>query len=280
MTYIYRSSTAEKRVREWCEVQYDDWSHPHQRKTLSTGLGESHLTIVGDGPTTVLFVPGTNFCAASCLEEIGYLSAHFKVVAVDVPGQPGLSSAHRPKRQRFDALGRWLDEVVDQLESLVTVVGHSMGSSIALAARSRHITGRVLINPSGLTRLKVPLPLLATTLSWLIRSTESNSAKLLTRMSTSRRPPSVTQTKWMTLVGRTTRSSLAPPPFSDAHLSELNDTALALASGRHDAVLPPAPMSRRSQKMWGQETVALNSGHLMNMDTLKYIVNAVKLMNH
>ncbi|WP_176710075.1 alpha/beta fold hydrolase [Streptomyces sp. Wb2n-11] len=93
------------------------------------------------------------------------------------------------------------------------VVGHSLGGAIALACDVPQLTGRVLVSPAGLTRLRVTGRVLAATLPWLARPTEARSATLLRQMHGSGRAPSAGLITWMTLLARSCRSSLAPAPL-------------------------------------------------------------------
>lgn len=279
MTHIYRSKSGQDLVETWCEAQFANWAVPHERHTISTNLGDSHLTIAGDGPITAVYVPGTNFNTAANLNEISHLTPHFRVVAVDVPGQPGLSSAQRPGGDRIATLGGWLDQVIDQLEGPVTVVGHSMGAAVVLATRSDQINGRVVFSPAGMIRMRVPPGILLSTMSWLTRSTTSSSHKLLSHMCAPGAEPTKLQTEWITLVGQTTRSSLAPPKFHESQLAELSGTRISLASGRHDRFLPPHLISRRSTKLFNVETTTLNGGHLCDQEALDYLVREIQGIN-
>ncbi|MFI6743196.1 alpha/beta fold hydrolase [Nonomuraea sp. NPDC050451] len=75
---------------------------------------------------------------------------------MDLPGQPGLSDPHRPRRGRSVWYGRKLDEVltVADLDRAV-LVGNSLGAAVALAADSPRIAARALVSPAGFVRLTV-----------------------------------------------------------------------------------------------------------------------------
>ncbi|MEU4120892.1 hypothetical protein [Streptomyces virginiae] len=61
MDSIYRSTPGREHIRRWCTDQLDAWPVPHERTVVTANGAETHLVNAGSGPTTVVFVPGTNF---------------------------------------------------------------------------------------------------------------------------------------------------------------------------------------------------------------------------
>lgn len=189
MASIYKNPTARRDVERWCTERLNRWPVPHRTLELATSAGRTHVVAAGETADSspvaprVLMVPGTNFNAAAVLPLLTALAARWPTHAVDVPGQPGLSAADRPRRPRLTWYGQWLQDVLNQLTSGPTiVVGHSLGGAIALACDAPQLTSRLLVSPAGLTRLKVTGGVLAATLPWLTRPTEARSTALLRKM--------------------------------------------------------------------------------------------------
>jgi pimeloyl-ACP methyl ester carboxylesterase len=128
---IYGSTAGQAAIRAWCTAQLDGWGLPHQRREVMTLAGPTHLVEAGSG-TPVVVVPGTNFGAASMLALIGPLSREYRVIAPDLPGQPGLSGDTR--HHDAAAFDGWLSAVVEStgIESPL-VIGHSLGGMVSLA---------------------------------------------------------------------------------------------------------------------------------------------------
>ena len=65
------------------------------------------------------------------------------MVALDLPGQPGLSAADSPGKDRITIYGHWLDGVLATLDDgPFVLVGHSLGAAVVLAATpSEHVAG-------------------------------------------------------------------------------------------------------------------------------------------
>ena len=108
---IYRTEEGRAEIIEWCERRLVEVDLPLERQTLETGLGDSHVTTMGTGPSTVVLLPGTNFNIASWLEVAIPLAKQHRVVSIDLPGQPGLSTPERHKHAN-DLYGIWLAETL------------------------------------------------------------------------------------------------------------------------------------------------------------------------
>ena len=133
MADLYRSPAGHEAIRSWCASRLDGRAFPHERRTVPTVLGETSLVTAGDGPATVLYLPGTNFNAASSLLLVDALAGRVRVVVADLPGQPGLSAGRRPPDRL--AYGAWVDELVASLAAdRLVLAGHSLGAAAALTA--------------------------------------------------------------------------------------------------------------------------------------------------
>ncbi|MER7080907.1 Pimeloyl-ACP methyl ester carboxylesterase [Saccharopolyspora kobensis] len=262
MKDLYRNERGRKAIERWCTDQLDAWPVPHRRGLISANDATTHLVTAGTGPRTAVFVPGTNFCAASCLPLATALAARCRVVLADLPGQPGLSSGRRiPAPQRHSWYGRWLAEVLDQVTgSPVVLVGHSLGAAIALATASPLVSRQVLLSPGGLIRARITPGIAAASASWLLRRRPVDSARLLTTMLAPGDLPRPELVEWMTLIARHARSSLDPAPAVVA------DRAVerVVAVGDHDRYFPSGPLAAAARRTLGLPLSVLPSaGHLI-----------------
>jgi len=275
---LYRSTTGERAIRDWCQERLDGWSVPHERRELTTALGATHIITVGAGGPTTVLVPGTNLNAATSLDLVAALAPHRRVVALDLPGQPGLSAAELPGKDRITRYGSWLDEVLSQVDSGPFVLaGHSLGAAVILAATpSEQVAGIVLVDPAGLVKAMLGLALIATSTAWFVRPTDARSARLIERMQAAGRPAAPWLGEWFTLVGRHTRSAGAPGPVGDEVLTRWRDTPHAIVTGEDDVFFPTAKLTPVARRALDTDPVVVpDAGHLLPHEHPQAIVEAI-----
>ncbi|WP_208622210.1 MULTISPECIES: alpha/beta fold hydrolase [Streptomyces] len=181
MESIYRSTTGKELIRRWCFDQLEAWVVPHERRTVTAHGAQTHMVLAGSSATTVVFVPGTNFNAATSLPlATALVAAGYRVLLVDVPGQPGLSSGERALScGRLPWYGAWLSDVLEKISSEpVVVMGHSFGAAIALSTDSSRISRLVLVSPGGLTKLRLTPAVLAASAAWFMRPADAQRPAL------------------------------------------------------------------------------------------------------
>lgn len=246
----------------WCIEQLDGWPVAHDRRVITAHGARTHVVTAGSGEATVLVVPGTNFGAAAYLQLGAALATHRRVVLVDLPGQPGLSSGERvPGAGRLDWYGRWLGELVEQtMNGPVTVVGHSLGAAIALSSDSPLVQRQILVSPGGLTRLRITPAVLLASVAWVLRRRTASSTRLLRLMYSTGHSPRPELVEWMTLVARHVRSSADPGgvALTARHVDR------AVVVGDSDVFLPSRTLAPAVQRRLGVQLEVIGSaGHLV-----------------
>jgi pimeloyl-ACP methyl ester carboxylesterase len=239
---LYRSDAGELRVKTWCRDRLAGWPVPHTTTTLTTSLGDTHLLSVGEGETVCVYLPGTNFNAATSLGLLGHLAERCRVIAADLPGQPGLSSSTRP-RPETEGYAAWLAEVVSWVRAQhpaerLVVAGHSRGAAVALSGPA-DVDALVLVSPAGLVDVRVRLPVLGTAVPWVLRPTEPRSRALVELMSGPAARPDPALAEWLTLVARDSRTTGAPGALPDEVVSRWTGRPVRVLVGDHDCFFPP-----------------------------------------
>lgn len=270
MRSLYKSETGRRIVEHWCRARLAEWPVPHRDAPAGLGDARAHLTFVGDGPLRVVFVPGTNFNAATCLGVAATLGARWRTLVVDMPGQPGLASGERPRRPlaaRPHARPWYAEHLARVLKYAaardVVVVGNSLGAAIALACDSPLIAARVLYSPAGVVPLRTDGPLLRRSLAWLTRPSPQRTRALFDLFTAPGTATSSTTVEWMELVARYCRSTFAPAPLSAGQLARWRGTPLVAAVGEHDVFLPPDRLAPAVAATLGRELQVLPGvGHL------------------
>ena len=280
MKSAYINTPSGEVIGRWCTEQLREWDTAHQRRTITTSAGPTHIVTLGpthESAPTVVVIPGTNMNTAASLPFLAELATRHRVIALETPGQPGLSAPQRPSKDRLTWYGRWLDETLEQtVPDTAVLLGHSLGAAIALACPSERIAGRVLVAPAGLVRLKVTPRLLTATMAWLAAPSPDHTHRLLHLMTGPEQSVTPHLVEWMTLVARYCRTTLAPTPLPPGLLGSCRSVPCVVATGSHDIFLPPARLEPAVRDLLGTELRVLpNCGHLALDDAPAGVVELV-----
>lgn len=281
MRGMYRSPAGRQRITTWCRERLEQWDAPHRRSTLVTAAGPTHVVEAGaPAARDVVYLPGTNFNAATSLGLLAALARHCRVFAVDLPGQPGLSAPERP-RPETPGYARWVTEVVDGLpvSAPPLLVGHSRGAAVALTADPAQVAGLLLLNPAGLVKTAVTRTVLRTAVPWIARPTQQRSAALLTLMAAAGREPDPQHVEWLTLVARETRTTGAPGPLPPQLVARWREGTVRVVSGAADCFFPPSRLGPAVREQLGVELEVLSgAGHLTVDEATDSVVARVRAL--
>ncbi|MBI5744776.1 MAG: alpha/beta hydrolase [Elusimicrobia bacterium] len=155
MAELYRSEAGRKEVLERYAAQLDNWPVKCERRLVPTRHGETFVLVCGpeSAPPLVLIHGSLANCAAWRF-DVPVWAQHFRIYAVDIIGEPGLSAPARPP---LDAgvYADWLAEVLKGLGlERTAVLGESLGGWMALAHATRYpaaVTRLALLVPGGLS---------------------------------------------------------------------------------------------------------------------------------
>ena len=155
MTTIYATpagrAAVEQRYREILRL----WPVPSEQLTVPTREGDTFVVACGPpGAPPLLLLPGSGANAAMWMVDVATWAQDFRVYAVDVPGEPGLSAPSRPALAS-EAYALWLDDVLRELGvARVSIVGISLGGWLALdyaIRRPDKVERLALLCPSGIS---------------------------------------------------------------------------------------------------------------------------------
>ncbi|WP_338720007.1 alpha/beta hydrolase [Devosia sp. XK-2] len=153
---IYKTDEGRAFVLRHYRAVLDAWPVQSRETSISTRQGETFILTSGPdkGPPLIL-LHGSATNSASWVGDIGTWSQHFRVHAIDLIGEPGLSAPSRPPLGS-GAYQEWLDDVLDGLGlQQAAVIGLSLGGWVAMdyAIRRPDRVGKlVLISPGGIGR--------------------------------------------------------------------------------------------------------------------------------
>jgi len=155
---IYKTPEGESAIKCAYRRMLEQWPVPAEQRTVPTGQGDTFVVTCGpaDAPPLVL-LHGSGANTAMWAEPVVRWAEHFRIHAIDVIGEPGLSAPERPPLES-DAYATWLDEVFDGLGlTRPALVGTSLGGWLALdyaIRRPGRVSRLVLMAPGGIGRQK------------------------------------------------------------------------------------------------------------------------------
>ena len=161
MTSLYRSKRGAQlivqRYRDFLEL----WPQPNRQFHVATRYGDTFVVTCGaEGAPPLLLLHGAGSNSAMWIADVALLSTKFKLHAIDVIGEPGLSAESRPALNS-DAYALWLSDVLRALNiDRVSMLGISLGGWLAVDFATRHparVDRLALIVPAGIGRQRPSL---------------------------------------------------------------------------------------------------------------------------
>lgn len=156
---IYKTEAGGQEILRRYEQVLASWPVPAERLRVPTREGDTFVLVCGpeDAPP-LLLLHGSGSNAAMWMGDVTVWARHFRVHAIDMIGEPGLSAASRPPLAS-PAYALWLDDVLDHLGlHRAAITGTSLGGWLALdyaTRRPERVERLVLLCPGGVGRQKV-----------------------------------------------------------------------------------------------------------------------------
>lgn len=258
MTTIYKTESGGREIQQWYLEILARWPVANEHVRVPTREGETFVVACGppDAPP-LLLLHGSGTNTAMWMGDVAAWAEHFRVYAVDMIGEPGLSAPSRPPLDS-DAYALWLDDVLRELGvTRVSIVGASLGGWLALdyaTRRPNRVARLALLCPGGVGKLKMGWLFKAILLRpfgrWGLRRTMKMVAGFEPRQS-----QVFFDYLMLTFTQfRPRRERL--PVFSDEALSSLTAPLLVIVGGR-DAMLDSQDTARRVRELVPRATVNL-----------------------
>jgi pimeloyl-ACP methyl ester carboxylesterase len=151
---VFRNESAALAVENHYRQILKHWPVPKAERRLTTRQGSTFVVACGrdDGPPLVL-LHGAQANSAAWLPDVALWASRFRIYAVDMIGEAGLSARVRPDLAS-EAHALWLDDVFNGLGlSRAALLGTSLGGWLALDYASRRpgaVQALALICPAGI----------------------------------------------------------------------------------------------------------------------------------
>jgi pimeloyl-ACP methyl ester carboxylesterase len=270
VTAIYATAAGGRAVEQRYREILRLWPVPSEWLFITTREGDTFVVACGppDAPP-LLLLHGSAANTAMWIGDVASWAQDFRVYAVDLVGEPGLSSPSRPPLGS-EAYAFWLDDVLRELAlPRVSIVGVSLGGWLAVdyaIRRPGSVDRLALLCPGGIGRQKWGVLVAALLLMpfgrWGLRTTMRLAAGGLLPADT---PHAREFAEYLMLIHthfRPRRERL--PTFDDHALSRLRMPVLAIVGGR-DRMLDSFGTRRRLERAVPNATVRLlpDAGHVL-----------------
>jgi pimeloyl-ACP methyl ester carboxylesterase len=265
---IYKSLAGHREIMALYDAVLAHWPVAHETFNLPTRHGDTFVIASGEkSAPPLILLHGSASNAVSWVGDVAEYSSHFRVYAVDLPGEPGKSTQNRPA---WDGPGyaEWLEDVLDSLKIPKTaLLGLSQGGWTALkfaTSRPERVTRLVLLAPGGIIPTRPAFILKAVILSMFGRW----GAEKINRIVFGKQTIHPEAVKFMNAIMTHFKARIDKEYlFSDDELKRLNMPTL-LIGGAEDALIPMESVIPRMQKLVPQLKAVLipDMGHaLINM---------------
>jgi pimeloyl-ACP methyl ester carboxylesterase len=271
VTGIYKSSEGQRLVEEQYRRILTHWPVANRQFHVATRQGETFVIACGEeSAPPVLLLHGSLANSASWMWDVALWAQSFRVFAVDVIGEPGLSAPSRPPLHS-DAYAMWLDDVMNALSvSHASFVGVSLGGWLALDYATRwptRVDRMALVCPGGVGRQKIGILFKVAFFnlsgSWGKRKLRE---AILGRVTGGDVSPAIRRlAEFFALMHKSTRPRTERlPVFSDAALKRLTMPVLAIV-GAKDVLLNSADTRRRFDSLLenGEVRYLDDAGHFI-----------------
>lgn len=277
MADIFRSEEGAKAIHDRYREILKLWPAPNRQFTVPTRAGDTFVVTSGreDAPPLLLF-HGSASSSFMWVTDAAAMGEHFRVYAVDVIGEPGLSAPSRYK-PGTDEHALWLDDVLDALSvTKASFIGISLGGWLALdyaIRRTDRVVALALICPAGIGKLK----------NFLLKAfpyfflgewgRKKLRALVMGRAFLSRGPVAKPVEEFLGLIFRNfTPRRDRIPPFSDAELSRLK-MPVAIFIGGEDVLIDSYDTRRRAEVLLPRAEIHFDPkiGHFIPTPTAEIV---------
>lgn len=249
MKSVFKSAEGERAVRERYLEILERWPVPHQQLRVPTREGETFVVACGDeGAPPLVLLHGSVANSAIWIGSVAAWAAHFRVYAVDIIGDAGLSAPSRPPLDS-DAHALWLDDVMDGLSlARASMVGVSLGGWLVLdyaTRRPERVESLAVLCPAGVGRQKLSIVFKTIPLQMMGSWGKRKAAELVLGRTPANPPPAL---QYFALIHKHFRMRLVKlPVFSDRALQRLTMPVMAIVGGK-DVLMDSAETKRRVER--------------------------------
>lgn len=255
---IYKTEAGGREILRRYKENLAKWPVPAEHLRVPARDGETFVLVCGpDAAPPLLLLHGSGANATMWMGDVAVWAKQFRVYAIDMIGEPGLSAPSRPPLDS-EAYARWLDDVLDHLGlERAAIVGASLGGWLALDYATRRpdrVERLALLCPGGVGRQKLGILVKALLYKpfgkWGIR----RSLKAVAGID-ARETPEIAEYVALTFTHFLPRRDRLPV-FPDEALRRLTMPVLVIVGGR-DAMLDSHDTVKRLERTVPHASVTL-----------------------
>lgn len=233
---IYKSDEGERAIKQRYARFLEYWPVPNQHLRIATREGETFVIACGPASAPpVILLHGAAFNSIMWMGDVVSWARHFRLYAVDIIGDAGLSAPARPP-YASEAHALWLEDVLAGLAiTQASLAGISLGGWVALDYATRQpkrVNSLVVIAPGGIASKNVLLWALP-----LLLLGKTGRKKIAERISgpapASPSPAEKAVAEFMAIVFQNMRQRTRSfPVFTDESLKKLTMPVMAILGGK------------------------------------------------
>jgi len=282
MNSLFKSPEGKEEILSLYNQKLDELNIDFEYISIETSFGKTNIIATGDPSNPpIILVHGSNGCAPIALETYPNLSKSFRVFAVDVIAQPNKSAETRLS-MKGDAYGKWMNEVIDQLNLTdVWLAGFSFGGLIILKTLE-HDESKIkevflsapayIVNGNPLRALfKIFIPMRRYMRSGKPKFVEA----FLNEVFTDRDEFAI---KYLSEVFLHFKMDFTPVPVISNEKAKLIKTPITLIAAKDDVMFPGEKMLKRAAKIFPSIKKSLllkNSKHVQSREDNGLIENLI-----
>ena len=262
---IYKSPQGKEIILGIYHETLKNWPVSYEEFYVETRFGKTFILASGEkGAQPLILLHGSTSNATAWIGDIEELSRHYRVYALDLPGEPGRSSEIRPSWDG-PAFAEWLEDICDVLQlEKVALLGISQGGWTALkfaVENPQRVSCLVLLATGGVTPVRASFLLRAIPLTFLGRK----GAERINKITFGRQPIHPEAVRIMNVIMTNFKPRIGPQQlYSDADLQRL-DMPVFYIGGLQDALIDSSKTADRLRQTVKNVTVELlpDFGHVL-----------------
>lgn len=150
----FKSPEGKQTVVDYYNLLLREMNAPYEEININTRYGNTFILAAGnEANLPVILLHGSSMNSAMWIKDIETMSAHYRVYAPDLPGEPGRSDEEQLPFDSMDYV-MWLSDVLDALHiEKANIVGLSLGAWLTVKFAIHHpqkIGKLVLLCPAGI----------------------------------------------------------------------------------------------------------------------------------